>query len=224
MAGFTTVSNDLLDNDELNIQEQALLLAIISYSGKGFANPSYKGLKLRSKIRKDETLIKTINSLIEKKYIEINSAKGKKNIYKLTPKTEVLRKWSNTENGGAPTPKTEVLPTPKTEYKKEREKERENIYIPILEYLNEKADTNFRASSKKTKSLIDARLKEGFTKDDFQKVIDTKVLEWKNDETMAKYIRPETLFGNKFEGYLNQKSKGKTNGASEREYEETILI
>jgi hypothetical protein len=39
-------------------------------------------------------------------------------------------------------------------------------------------------------------------------VIDNKVSEWKNTE-MAKFIRPETLFGTKFESYLNQK-KGKT--------------
>ena len=52
--------------------------------------------------------------------------------------------------------------------------------------------------------MIKARINEGFTIDDFKKVIDIKTAEWKDDPKMSKYIRPETLFSNKFEGYLNQ--------------------
>ena len=47
---------------------------------------------------------------------------------------------------------------------------------------------------------------EGFTKEDFIKVIDNKVNEWLGTD-MERYLRPETLFGIKFEGYLNQKKK-----------------
>ena len=78
-----------------------------------------------------------------------------------------------------------------------------NIYINIVEYLNEKAHKNYKADTSKTKSLIDARLNEGFTYEDFVKVIDTKCSSW-IDTDMEKYLRPETLFGNKFEGYLNE--------------------
>lgn len=77
----------------------------------------------------------------------------------------------------------------------------------ILSYLNSKADKNFKHTSKKTKDLIKARFNEGFTVKDFYKVIDIKVAEWKDDPKMEKYLRPETLFSNKFEGYLNQKHK-----------------
>ena len=55
--------------------------------------------------------------------------------------------------------------------------------------------------------LIKARLNEGFTEDDFKYVIKVKSEEWKQDEKMCKYLRPETLFGTKFEGYLNQNVK-----------------
>lgn len=75
----------------------------------------------------------------------------------------------------------------------------------IVDYLNSKADTKFKSSSKKTKSLIHARFEDGFTVDDFYTVIDKKCEEWKGTE-WEKYIRPETLFGTKFEGYLNQKN------------------
>ena len=79
-----------------------------------------------------------------------------------------------------------------------------NIYSRIIDYLNEKANTKYRSTTKKTKDLIKARMNEGFTEEDFKKVIDIKVKEWINTD-MVKYLRPETLFGTKFEGYLNQK-------------------
>ena len=83
----------------------------------------------------------------------------------------------------------------------------ESGYRDIVEYLNEKADTKYRHTSKKTQDLIKARYNEGFTEDDFKKVIDIKADEWLNTD-MSKFLRPETLFSNKFEGYLNQKPKG----------------
>lgn len=91
---------------------------------------------------------------------------------------------------------------------KERELELEKdsiIYTSVIDYLNQKAGTNYRASSKKTRSLIHARIKEGFTLDDFKTVIDKKCAEWLGSD-MAQYLRPETLFGTKFEGYLNAKT------------------
>lgn len=78
-----------------------------------------------------------------------------------------------------------------------------NNYIYIIGHLNKSTGKNFKASSSKTRSLIDARLKEGYTLEDFYKVIDTKTLEWKGTN-FEKYLRPETLFGPKFEGYLNE--------------------
>lgn len=75
----------------------------------------------------------------------------------------------------------------------------------IVEYLNIKAGTKYKPSIQKTRDSIQARLNDGFTVDDFKVVIDNKVNEWKNDKVMCKYLRPETLFSNKFEGYLNQK-------------------
>ena len=77
-------------------------------------------------------------------------------------------------------------------------------YQPIIDYLNEKAATHYRAGSDKTKRLIKARYNEGFSLDDFKQVIDKKCKEWLGTD-MEKYLRPETLFGTKFEGYLNQK-------------------
>lgn len=77
-------------------------------------------------------------------------------------------------------------------------------YNDIVLYLNHVADTNYKPSSRKTRELIQARFNEGFTADDFKIVIDKKCIEWKRDPKYSKFLRPETLFGTKFEGYLNQ--------------------
>lgn len=75
----------------------------------------------------------------------------------------------------------------------------------IVEYLNEKAGTKYRASTESTARHIRARLNEGYSVEDFKTVIDKKCAEWSGTE-MSKYLRPETLFGSKFESYLNQRS------------------
>ena len=80
-------------------------------------------------------------------------------------------------------------------------------YQEIVNYLNNSAGTNYRASSKKTRELIKARINEGYTLEDFRVVIEKKTRDWINDNKMKAYLRPETLFGTKFEGYLNQPEK-----------------
>jgi len=77
----------------------------------------------------------------------------------------------------------------------------------IIDYLNLKNNSTYKHTTPKTKALIESRINEGFTVEDFKTVIDNKVTEWKDDRKMSKFLRPETLFSNKFEGYLNQKSK-----------------
>jgi predicted phage replisome organizer/uncharacterized phage protein (TIGR02220 family) len=79
-----------------------------------------------------------------------------------------------------------------------------DVYKYIVDYLNEKTGANYKYTSKKTQSCIRARLSEKFTKEDFKEVIDKKCDEWIGTE-WEKYLRPETLFGTKFESYLNAK-------------------
>lgn len=96
-----------------------------------------------------------------------------------------------------------------------KRKEKEIIYsradsttcCEIIDYLNEKSGKKFKPTTAKTKSLINARLEEKFTLEDFKKVIDIKCQDSRQGEFDEKYLRPETLFGTKFEGYLNQASE-----------------
>ena len=104
----------------------------------------------------------------------------------------------------------------KQEYKEHKNNKniKKDIYTPeyeeIVGYLNEMCGTSYRASSKKTQSLIRARLNEGYRVDDFKAVIYKKGKQWVNDPKMCKFLRPETLFSNKFEGYLNERESSES--------------
>lgn len=107
---------------------------------------------------------------------------------------------------------------------KEKDIDKDNI-IYIVDFLNSTLNTRYRSQTQTTQKLIKARLNEGFTVDDFKTVIKKKADEWKGTE-MAVFLRPETLFGAKFESYLNapKKTKGSSNKTehfeNEREYSE----
>ena len=93
-------------------------------------------------------------------------------------------------------------------YKEKEIVKRENHledYNEIINYLNLKTNSSYKSTTPKTRELIKARYNEGFSLDDFKQVIDNKVNSWGNDEKMVAYLRPETLFSNKFESYLNEK-------------------
>lgn len=100
--------------------------------------------------------------------------------------------------------------TTKSKGEKEKEKnsakkkEKEQQIKEVVEYLNLKANRNYRPGTTKTKSLISARLKD-YSVEDLKAVIDFKVGEWLENEKMNKYLRPETLFNEtKFENYINE--------------------
>lgn len=101
------------------------------------------------------------------------------------------------------TPEPEAHAEPADEEVQEQEKEIQ--VAEVVKYLNEKTYSSFKSGSGKTSKLIAARWKEGFRLDDFKKVIDRKAADWLNHPKWEKYLRPETLFGTKFESYLNQK-------------------
>ncbi|MBY7100539.1 MULTISPECIES: conserved phage C-terminal domain-containing protein [Bacillus] len=111
----------------------------------------------------------------------------------------------STQNGQMDVPN---LGKPIPETNTETTSEIKEYIVEIVNYLNDVCGSSYRLTSKKTQTLIKTRLVEGFTVDDFKTVIDTKAREWLRAE-QAKYLRPETLFGTKFESYLQQ---GKVEG------------
>lgn len=84
----------------------------------------------------------------------------------------------------------------------------------VIDHLNQRAGTHYKATTANTRKLVKARLKEGFTVDEIKLVIDKKCADWGNNPAMVEYLRPETLFGNKFEGYLNSQAVSRNNRAT----------
>ena len=162
--------------------------------------------------------VRTILKKFEKEgYIQFVSSgnKGKESTLKITIKQQLF-------NNNA-TSKTEELQHVEgneqqqsnnnvTTLSKKKKKDNNNIYSLVIDYLNIKANTSYRINTKNTQSLINARVREGFTIEDFKKVIDSKSGEWLNTD-FEKYLRPATLFGGKFENYLNEANKKAPVGA-----------
>lgn len=133
------------------------------------------GIEVFPKYVKTTTIIKKRNELI----IEKISIKAPEQVVKIEPIKKTQRQ-----------PKVE--PTIQ-----------ENLIEPIIDYLNECTGKSYKSNSKIAISNINARLKEGYTLDDFRKVIQVKSTKWIGTK-WEDYLTPNTLFGNKFESYLNE--------------------
>ena len=174
----------------------------------------FQGLDLIEVLDNGAIYMLDIQNLIGKSSTEAD----RKREYRARIEAEKADLLTDGQMSGHFSPKIEIEKEKETEIKKELEKEKETgdsqseslhaSATEIILYLNEKAGTNYRASSKKTQTCIHARLAEGFTIDDFKTVIDKKCFEWIGTE-FEKFLRPETLFGTKFEGYLNAKCNPK---------------
>ncbi|POA05618.1 conserved phage C-terminal domain-containing protein [Staphylococcus caprae] len=117
-----------------------------------------------------------------------NDGKGQNDPTNTRDFTEIS---SETSNNNILSPSSTVEPIP---------------YKGIVAYLNGKTNKNYKHTTGKTRRFIEARWNEDFRLDDFKKVIDIKTSEWLGT-SQEKYLRPETLFGTKFEGYLNQETQ-----------------
>jgi phage replication O-like protein O len=118
---------------------------------------------------------------------------------------EVPEKW-NSEFRKSGTTKETITKETITKEVKDNVGQADKNEFPdqVIDYLNQAAGKNFRHTDSNRK-FIRARSSEGFKFEDFQKVIDIKSREWKNNPKMDPYLRPSTLFNSeKFEGYLNQ--------------------
>jgi uncharacterized phage protein (TIGR02220 family) len=185
--------------------ELGLLLIISSLTAKeGFC---YASNEYFAKLFKttEQTISKKIKKLEQKNYITISYKKrGCEVISRKIRLTKMLiddyRKRESTINENVKENNISINNTSIN-----------NIYIveQVIKHLNEITNSNYKSTTRTTREKIIARLNEGFTLDDFIVVIDKKYWDWK-DTKFEQYMRPETLFGTKFESYLNQPVKKKT--------------
>jgi len=166
-------------------------------------------------------------TLFSDKFESYLNAKKKDNRFsdRTARNLEVMKEWYN---------ETEEAEAPKGEQKKQQEKEEATIienptiitekipYQEIIDYLNGVASKDFKADMKATKKLIKARWDEGYRLEDFKSVIDIMSSKWKNDRKFNDFLRPQTLFSDKFESYLNAKQKDNRFSDKEAETLDTI--
>jgi len=221
-----------------DLAESVLLNQIVFYSDKskrddGYFYKTYKDWTDETCLT-DRQIRYSTKKLVDKGLIEtkILKANGSPTVhYKL--RFDNLVKWilTNCQNGilqnvGMDTDKlseslTEITTENTTDNKKILSDEPDDIpFSKIIDYLNSQANTKFKASSKTTQVKIRARWNEGHRLYDFAHVIDVKVNEWLNDPKWSKYLRPETLFGTKFENYRNQKKVVGKHAASHQRAED----
>ena len=204
-----------IDQKDMNIYEREILILLYRYSN---FNTNIAGYTVGQLVASSDKVlglttqkVRTILKNLEKKgYIEFltSGSKGKESTLKITIKQQLFNnnvtnkseQLQQVEGGKQQQSNNNVTTLSK---KKENNN---NIYSLVIDYLNKKASTNYRASTKNTQSFINARVKEGYAVEDFKKVIDSKSREWLGTD-FEKYLRPATLFGTKFENYLNEANK-----------------
>lgn len=182
---YSTVDN-LSDNTTLSKYQQRA--AIDNLKEKGIIEVTVKGLPAKRYIKiNEEQVEKLLNNKLSK-----NSPTGCQ-VFSPT----VGEKLDGNNNKDKNNNNNNSI---KKEYKESPQES--DFTAAVVDYLNAKAGTHYRAGVAKTHSLIKARANEGFTEADFRTVIDKKCTDWIGTE-YEQYLRPQTLFGTKFESYLN---------------------
>ncbi len=232
--GYTRIANELLEavfHADFNGAQIRVLLCLIRNTygyGRKECEFSNSFVANRTGLNKKSVAL-VVNSLQEGKVITVTQQPTY-----TTPKKVKLNKhikewcslppqWKTSSTCGDITSGTvedvtsgtgeDVTPQKRKILKKDIKKDivEKPPYEEIINYLNNKAGKAYRWQGKATQSHINARFTDGYTIEDFKKVIDIKSAEWKGGN-MEQYLRPETLFGNKFEGYLNQGKDGEKDG------------
>lgn len=85
----------------------------------------------------------------------------------------------------------------------------------VITILNSVCLTSFKPNAASHARHINARIAEGYNLDDFALVIKYRQSTWANNPKMSPYLRPETLFGPKFDSYLQEARKNQFTAISE---------
>lgn len=215
---FTIMSNYHLKDPNLSLRAIGLLSKMLTLPDDW----SYTVRGLASICKEGETALRSaISELMEAGYVQRHRIEDDGRFryeYDIRevplgaePSTERVERFrSEDHNAFDEDWEPEVSAPQETEPEPQEEIDVREVTEAAVEHLNERTGKSFKAKNKKTRSLVRARLHDGYTKDDFIAVIDNKVRDWMRDKRMRKYLRPETLFGTKFEAYLQEGGGGRS--------------
>ncbi len=218
IAKFTQISNEIINNENLSYGAKGLYMYLVS-------KPDGWNYYIDDMVKKSNNsrykVQRYIKELEQFGYLERKPSNGEKGklkgwdyfIYAEPNRQHEIPTTANTDDGK--NRRTDIQTQSNTNNTNTKnDNNTNNIYIveieKIVNYLNDKSGKKYKHTTPKTQKCIRARLKEGFDFDDFKTVIDKKCKQWKDDPTMNRYLRPETLFSPKFEGYLNEEDTYET--------------
>lgn len=221
--GYTRIANEILEQVSkinLNGTQFRLIMMIWRYT-YGFHRKSHemsisflaKGINAStSQVEKNLSVLidRKIIRVIGKGFRGVNILEFNKNHTKWADSPPIRGKSPLPSNQGGELPpnRGEELPSNQGDKKDSIKDNNKDIYVEIINYLNKKAGKRFSPKAAANKKIINGRISEGRTFDDFKYVIDVKCEEWLDNAEMNQYLRPSTLFRpTNFENYLNQKSK-----------------
>jgi phage replication O-like protein O len=232
--GYTAIANEILEQIarvKLSPTQYRIIFIVWRYT-YGFNRKEHNlslGFLSKATGCDKRQIQRELKNLEEMKVIKQNVTNGKSRIIRFNKhydtwvvKTDIggitIGETDNGETDNGETVKGTIGETVKgtigeTDNQEIQTKENIKDNIPhqeIIEYLNSKIGSKYKYTTKATQGYIRARWNDGFRVEDFKKVIDNKEIDWnhepeKGKQDMRLYLRPETLFGTKFESYLNQK-------------------
>jgi len=137
--------------------------------------------------RRDEEGIFSQRMIDHKAHRKLLSDKGKEGSEK---------RWPKGKNGPP-------ISTPNAKERKGKERIIPTVYVQqAVSFLNEATGKSYQADTQETVKVLRARENAGVTLDQIKQVITSKSAKWKDDPKMSEFLRPTTLFGNKFDNYL----------------------
>lgn len=209
----------LLDKTPKGILLMGEIVSMLNVTGKFFMSNA----EMAKRLRVSQSTVKNYLDLLEERGYIVRKIIYKENSKQIVGREITLGQsaglgWGNVLTQSRPTAKPRVGQP--TDHKKNNIKEQKNRtdkdigqaepddipYKEIIAYLNKKTGRDYKPAAAKNKKPIHARWQEGYRLQDFKKVIDNKCFSWGNDPKMSQYLRPETIFGPKFDGYLNENS------------------
>ncbi|MFE8918928.1 conserved phage C-terminal domain-containing protein [Staphylococcus pasteuri] len=213
LTGYGLVFKNVMKDTNLDIEAKALYSYLSSYAGSNeTAFPSVSLICHELKIS-EKRFQKYRKQLEDNGYLFVDRERTdngfSKNIYTINHNS-VSSHFVPVQNLPERNLPVENVGTKNNSIKNNNNRVDHFTYKEIIEYLNRYTGKKFNFRAKANQELIKARFNEGYSKEDFLKVIDNKVSEWINVDSMKDYLQPSTLFRkSNFDKYLNQTIKQK---------------
>lgn len=216
---FTQIENEILETARMDIYQKMTYVCLSMFANRQ-TNEAFPAVPTLAKMvgASERKIRYVLQELRDMNLITIEPREHSSNLYRLleipesikntaashaVPPAQDARDGVHVMQGTPAQDADEQYPINQSHSELEKKKDTPP-YGEVIAYLNEQTNKRFKVSSDKSKRHILARYNEGFTLDDFKQVINNKCNQWLNNEQMNRYLRPETLFGNKFESYLNE--------------------